>query len=64
MTGREVEGIPGLEDLVVVSETKGELALRHKAPVRTLAAVIRHALEQGSLIDVLTEGQKVHGVAA
>src|SRR5262249_40954278 len=40
VAGRQVEGLAGLEHLIVVGEAIARLAFEHVAPVRTRAAVV------------------------
>src|SRR5947209_2471545 len=62
MSWWQVERVARLEDLLAVAHLEPELALEHIAPVRAGTAVVGQALEQGRLVDVLTERHEVHGV--
>src|SRR6185436_2676628 len=61
--GWQVEGVSGLDDLVVVPEAECHAPLEHIAPVGARAVVVRQALHDRGRVDVVAEGHEVDRVA-
>ena len=62
VTGRRVERVSGFEHFFAIGVTKRHRSADDVAPVRTLATIIREALEKRARIDVLMERREVHGI--
>ena len=63
MARGHVEGVTGLDDLLVIRIPDSQAAGGQITPVRALAAVAREALEHRSEVGILSNGGEVHGIA-
>src|SRR5439155_23887112 len=63
VAGRDVEGVAGLENLIMVGVPNDLLAFEDVAPMRALAAVVRKALHEGRRVDVREKRRETRSVA-